>query len=248
MSNASDSENAPRRPASYADLLSRPINNQASGPCDPAWELTHGNKKRFRVGGLNWFRMTSGIDRAGVLAGYGEKASEVAEYETTWLQMPASGDNWNGCSEVQFRHFRNGQPMFFQKAALILLACELALADRIRTGRAREASLSPQDVYRHMSIIPACWHIGDFDKAANGALGNEDPQAPLRIRDAADQANKTFLGHLAAGYTVTYETASSVKKYLDEFHPRLQVGAVSHKSAPPLGIGHATEYETVALG
>lgn len=238
----------PERPANYADLLSHPINNKAGEPSYDGWELDHANKMRFYVGGMHWFIRASGLVQASALPGFAERAVETIQDHTTWPRMPVSPDSWMSCSDVQFRHARNTRPISLPKALLIIVACELALTERVRLGRAIDATVNGLSVYDKMSIIPACWHIDDFDKDAKVALLREDPEADAKLRDAAGQTKKTFLDHLAVGQTVTLETARAVKRYLDANHPRLGIGAVSARPSNKLGVRHATDFEHLDAG
>jgi hypothetical protein len=161
--------------------------------------------------------------------------------------MPASGESWLHCSPIQFRAARGAAPLHFQKGALILLACELALADRIKAKKAAK-ELVPGDVYRHMSIISACWYIDDFDRIAFKELIEKHPNALTNLRDAAKQKAKTFLDHMAKGHTVTRPTATAVKEYIDKNVPGLRLGAVNPKPGRELGHLQATDFEHIDAG
>ncbi|MFL9841726.1 hypothetical protein ABS767_12190 [Sphingomonas sp. ST-64] len=234
-----------KRPEHYSVLLREPISLEKGQDSFDGWEFAHGARQRFYVDGMQWFARTSGIQRAQDLDRYGPLAAETIEHGMTWHQMPMSGNNWNDCSDIQFRRARNRHPMFFQKAALVILACELALADRIRVGRVNDKTVTALDVYSKMSIIPACWHIDDFDRAALKTLIESDEEALTKLRDAAAQTKKTFVEHMVVGHTVTLKTAKAVKKYLDENHPHLGVGAINARLSNGLGTKNATEFEHI---
>ena len=244
MSGGEPVSSAPERPKDCVELLRRPISSDGKFPNYHGWELDHGQRQRFFVDGMRWFQLNSGIHRAGILASYGERATEFARKHTIWPQMLNSGNHWDSCSEVQFRNARGVKPVFYQKASLVILACELAIRDRIENGLPHTPGLVPSDVYKNMGIIPSCCHIDDFSKSVFDAL-EKIPNAINAIRDTAGQLERGFLKHLATGYTVTFETATAVKKFLDENHPELGVGGVNASPTNSLGNKQASDVQHI---
>lgn len=234
-----------KRPEHYSELLREPISLEKGQPSFAGWEFAHGSRQRFYVDGMQWFIRTSGIQRAQELDRYGPLAAEELEHGITWHEMPMSGNNWNDCSDIQFRRARNVKPIFYQKAALVILACELALADRIRVGRVNDKQVTALDVYKNMSIIPACWHIDEFDRTALKRLTDADPDVLNKLRDRSAQTAKTFVDHLATGHTVTLKTAKAVKRYIDEAQPKLGIGSLNARQSNGLGTKNATEFEHI---
>lgn len=236
----------PVRPVEYEALLSEPIiDHPGSAECYAGWEHHHGNKMRFYVGGWAWFTKVSGLHRPSDMVPHGELAVEIAGTATNWLRMPGPRGIWAQCGLPQFRFVPAVKALYFQKAALILLACELALQDLANRGLLPDG-VSPLDVYVHMAIIPACWHIDDFDKSALDQI-NKLPDVKKNLRETAKQSRRNFIDNLPSGYTVTLRTAVAVKSFCDEHVPSLQLGAVNAKPVAPLGTRHASDTETVEV-
>lgn len=215
------------RPEDYEDLLLEAIQydvdlddtDELEAVSYDDWEFDHGSSRRFYVDGLRRFMRETGIQTVDAIAGYGEAAvKEVAE-KTDWAKMPNSNSHWtDSIATNQFRHARNGVPVFFQKAALIIVACELAAGDAIeKAAKAnknkdskkddKEISLkSASEIYSFMSIRPACYNVDRFNK---GYFEDLDKTQKRQLRKRTGQSEDALL-HLAIGHTVTIKTAVNV--------------------------------------
>jgi hypothetical protein len=237
-----------KRPTAYEALLFEPIADAPSnaGPSYTNWEFDHGRTPRFYVGGLLWFMRVSGIPDIQSLAEYGSRAVEEVEKNTIWAAMPNSGENWKDCSLNQFRYARLGRAVYFQKAALVIVACEIALTETTNDGRIVDKSVSPDDVHHHMSIVPAVWNIDSFNPEYLTDLNHRHPNAKGALRDAAGQRSTDVIDRMAEGYTVTSSTALDVKKYIDGNFREHPVGNVrAHPGRKRLGRLRATDDEIV---
>ena len=172
----------------------------------------------------------------------------MVETKTNWRDMPASGDRWQNCSLNQFRSAKNRKPIYFQKAALVIAACEIVLAERLASSKSLRRPTTIGDLYTNMSIIPAVWNINDFDKPFVKSLLEADAGAHDKIRDAAGQSSRTFLDHMASGSTVTAPTAHAVKSYIDLNCPTVTCGNVRAKPGVKGGTLNATDFEDLDVG
>ncbi len=206
----------PERPTHYSALLFQPIADNPTAPgaaCYSNWEFDHGHKQRFYVAGFRWFMAATGIENMQTLTSqYGAKAVEAAA-RTDWTKMPNSAKRWNELSPNQLRAAKNIDPMFFQKAALVMLACEAAIEDRqSSTTEPLKVPVTPGDVYAKMAIIPAVWTIEDYNKKVADEVAKV-PGLATTIREVLDQPAQTLEG-MANGHSVTNSTAFLLKEEL----------------------------------
>lgn len=240
----------PARPAHYKDLLFQPV------AADPLafgalsyhdWEFDHVPHQRFRVAGLRWFMRLSGITTTKEIVAQKIEAVKLVKEQTNWASLPVGRGEWDYCSAPQFGHAANRKPMLFQKCALVIAACELALQKRMADDPSRFQSIDvPQHVYTHMSIIPCVWNLNDFGDEQLKILLSKYPTARTSLANAAGQeVRKQFLEAMTVGHTVSYRTASGVKNYINEHFNDVPVGEVRVVPGSFLGRLKATEQELV---
>lgn len=233
------------RPNDYADLLIRPIAMEGGGTSYANWEQDHGSSRSFYVKGFRWFLHASQIDDFNRIAPFSAAAVELVAKRTNWTSMPESGTRWNECGSPQFKRARHRGTTYFQKAALIIVACELALEQRIKDKLPLRTQISMQDIYQHMGVIPACWHIEEFTPDQARLLKAQYPEAELALKTECGQEARTFIDHLANGYSTTFETAKKTRDYIATNCKKVTVGRVSPMPGRLLGVKGATEFETI---
>lgn len=239
-------EKAAKRPEHYEDLLSRPIGADLDDPNSyQDWEFDHGTKPRFYIQGFLWFLRQTHLTVNGV-ANFREEAADFVEDATSWDEMPGWTQERQPVARQQLNAARNHKPLRFQKAATILVACELAAAERLeRYGECGEIH-SPQDIYRHMKIVPACWNINDFNPPFLEELRSQPENYQGLQRYIAQ--DKQVLEDLANGHSVSFDTAKDIKEWLDK-KTDMDVGQVRARPGKKmLGRKSASLNERIALG
>ena len=234
------------RPEAHEGLLFEPVTHDpyAEDASYADWEFDHAAQRRFRVGGILWFFRTTSLTVQDFSLFYRDRAvASIAE--TGWTAMPNSGRRWTEpIARTQFLEARRGLGLYFQKAALIIRASELALTDMIADGRVTGFE-SGLEVYRHMSIIPCVWNVDDFNADLYGGLS---PDERGQISDHIGQG-QTLLSDLATGYCVTSASARLLKNKADEMALNPAPGRVRAKPGNrKLGRQKASDFETVATG
>lgn len=247
------------RPANYRDLLLHPIHEDPSLGYADGWEKRHAVFRRFYVGGIDWFENNAGLN-----------ANQVAEHRNTalerfkelnqkrainWRSIPGlQADKqryWDGLARQQFNAAYGLSPMYLSKALLVMLTCEIAVEAALRQGKLPNIMApfirSPEDIYQRMAILPACWNVNRF-RRLHGLL-EKDPQALMELASACGQDEVEFLDELAKGSTVTFATASAIRKYcLDH---QIDLGGdpkVREASGKYLGKSDASKSERVDCG
>lgn len=240
------------RPKNAEALLLHPIADDPTPPDTESyshWEFDHASQRRFYVGGFLWFLSRTGMN-ANSLAAFKDKAVEAVADRTTWEEMPNSGSRWNEkIARQQFNLARNHRALFFQKAAIIIMACELAVEELLKSGREIKDISGPEDVYKYMSIIPACWNVDEFNEGYLNKL--ENVGALDRLREVTGQRSKAVYHDLANGHTSTFETAKRLREALEtELDPSSSsVGRVrARPGRRKLGKLRASEFETADFG
>lgn len=240
-----------KRPSSYDELLFNPVsdNPEASqAECYQDWEFDHGSHSRFYVGGFRWFLRQTGWS-ANQISEFARAAVETVNQETNWHEMPESGELWSQpVARVRFNSVKNGEPQRFAKAAMVVMACELAVADALNNGREFKEIESPEDIYGKMTIIPACWNIDDFNQKTLAQI-DQTPGAMEAIKAETGQRNSKVFEQLASGNAVTWETANKLKKFLERSEmEHLKVGEVRARPGRMLGRKKASDEEEVDKG
>lgn len=237
------------RPRGYTELLIEPIGAELDATESYRnWEFDHARTRRFYVGGFLWFLSQTSLDYTKVST-YREGTAEIAK-EATWSKMPNSGGDWkHDPSRPQFGVARRGEPLLFQKAAMIIACCELAADHLIAEGRQMNKIHCGQDVYSTLSIIPACWHLTNL----NADLVQSVKDDPMLLGQLGDQcAQETpgdLLVDLLSGHTITKDTARNIANF---FNDNVKGGESVRATAKPgrkrLGTKSATKSETFDFG
>ncbi|PDT21822.1 hypothetical protein [Rhizobium hidalgonense] len=253
------------RPEDPQDLLIRPVLADPDGPGDwkGSWLLEHGTKLRFYVGGLDWFLTTAKMTIE-QLANYKDEAVVVAQ-KAGWRRpdgVPPMAQRemsifWEKLAKPQFYQAKKGESLQFSKAALVILTCELALEDRLSKQKA--GRLNPQqhmeeaidggtDVYSHMAIVPACWHVSNL---TTEYLEKQNALRPSFLRDLAQEIGQeeTAIKEAALGHTLSYGTVRQIADYCSEVarasQPAGEIRVTSGRGIP--GTLRATGKENLSL-
>lgn len=212
------------------------------------WEFDHGASKRFYVGGFRWFMRNTKLNASTLAVKYKAEVPEALRDRTDWTSMPDPKNAWSQIARIQFSAASNQKPMFFQKAAMVLMACELAVEEMLKGNIDTGEIKKPEDIYTTMSVVPACWNINDFTEEFLEKLGKSS-QGVSTLKQSTGLSSKA-LEQVASGYTVTWQTANKIKSTLEEqYHQDVTVGRVRSKPGRKrLGKKAASEYESVDLG
>jgi len=244
----------PKRPPRYEDLLleqithDEPLRGESSYKY---WEQDHSDRRHFYVGGFSRFLRSGAVaDVKELHDRFAREAIRKLESLDGWTEMPGPRDAWEEFSYNQVRHAKNGLPLYFQKAAIVILCCDLAVEAALSKKRSslRVDHESSEDIYHYMSIIPACWNIDNFNSKYLEDLEKKHPGAKFSLRDAAGQTSTGLIEDLAAGLTVTRETAEAISLNIDRLYPDHPVGRVRARPGKRLGRKHASEDETFDRG
>lgn len=241
------------RPESCEKLLWEPITDTSPSAGERSysgWELDHASKSRFYVGGFREFLQLGAVADAQDLYGrFWARTLEVAQTTGWTSEVPLNNEAWTKLSYNQFRFARLGQALQFPKAALVILACELAVDQAIKDNRTLRMKVSAgADIYKFMSIIPACWNLDDFNQAYLEGRQKLEPRVFERLRDGAGQTSKKVIEDLANGHTVTRDTAMGVKERLVELSAEDAAGDARAHPGNNLGTKSASENESFDKG
>ncbi|MEJ0061497.1 MAG: hypothetical protein WDM79_18900 [Terricaulis sp.] len=213
----------------------------------PGWHVER-QACHFYVGGmLDFFALQIATDPLALSHFFTDalKISAAWPSGNHWAsQAPGKKDSWRQIAYTQALAARRGEPLLFAKAALVLLACELAAEDAMSKGTLSTAAQqalggSGAGVYSFMSIVPAVWNIDGFNQIFYNSLSDAEIDA---IVNAAGQSNRHPITEMANGATVTFETAHAVKGVLLN-----RVGAVRAKPGAYQGRRSASENERLDL-
>lgn len=248
---------AAERPRSAEELLIHPICDNPAAPrgaMDVDWVREHAAKPRFYVGGLEWLVDLTGLSTETIATYKQAAADEISR--TNWrdnlspsvLVRQRLRGLWGAIARQQYFEVAKGRPVLFPKAVLFIISCELALQDMIdRRGlpEGEQAFASGAEVYRHMAVVPACWHVTNFDRSylSSRASGSRDFMRDLS--NHAGQARPEVFEDMASGHTVTYSTADLISQFCSQHDlagsPRCSVGRTA------LGTKQASPHEMIGL-
>lgn len=116
-------------------------------------------------------------------------------------------------AENQFNRAKNEDAITFERAVVIIAAFEVRYAHAIAAGH---VSGTAYDVYERLKIVPACYHLENFNEAALKAIEAGHPQALRTLTLAAKHNDTRLITDLTTGRCVTKETAVLVKAALEE--------------------------------
>src|SRR5262245_565419 len=129
------------------------------------WEQESANKPRFYVRGVSWAKQACGTGDVSDFRQFALPAVEAILSETKWPeQVLAKVQNKKiyrtGWAEPPaynqlLRACNNRKPIFFHKAAQIVVMFEQALRD----PSFNRNKIDPLDVYQNMYIEPACFNL-----------------------------------------------------------------------------------------
>ena len=253
------------RPKHAEGLLLEPICEDPRGQLasDARWASEHCLEKRFFVGGIEWFSDVTGMSTLH-LSSFRSQATALSR-RLDWPSMNGARGGvvqrargqWGKIAPQQFFNVAKSRPVQFPKAALYILACELALQSLVENPYSAndegDAHVVPshirsgEEVYNHMAIIGACWNINDFNSRYLSRVREKYPNFISELADQFDIQQPTELfSELAAGHTVTFDTAITIKQYSEVRGEPL--GNVRFKSGQKLlGTKQAAPSEIISL-
>jgi len=246
------------RPVRLEDLLLHPICDDPTAPdavCYTDWDRDHVGSARFFVGGILWFMRQTKVNSS-TLASYAEEAARVVESQTEWhdiVNVRNSDERWReNVARQQFDRAVNRSSQYIQKAATIIMACELCASDLIKSGNAalKDSISKPEDIYKMMTIIPACWNVNDFNQDFMAQVDSSGAPHLKTVQHAIGEDSVDVLKDLADGFTVTYPTAKGVLDAVNsELPSEYSVGLVrARPGRKRLGKKRASHNETVDNG
>jgi hypothetical protein len=249
---------ASARPTRLEDLLLHPVcdDPSASGAeCYTDWDRDHVGSARFFVGGILWFMRQTRVNSS-TLASYADQAAKVVENQTEWhdiANVRNSDERWReNVARQQFDRAVNRSSQYIQKAATIIVACELCATDMIKSKNTtlKESISKPEDIYKMMSIIPACWNVNDFNQDFMTKVNASGAPHLRTVQHAIGEDSSDVLKDLADGFTVTYPTAKGVFEAVNgELPSEFSVGSVrARPGRRKLGKKRASHNEIVDNG
>ncbi len=235
------------RPTNVIDLLTDP-----TVASDPDWFTENSKRKRFFVIGVDDVLAAIGVS-ANNSSPYFEKAeAEIIPQQTTWQTQY----NFKyECSNVQLREKALHTSRTFGKSATLILALELAAADK----------KPDYNVYAHLRILPAHYFVDRFDierleklRAAHKKFTEEElaqkfPEGPRATFDEAcagaigQWVKPNPLQEMGLGHCATHVVCERLIKFVKDFYPAdLHVGPTrlsgdDARSDPKLGTKDATD-------
>ena len=178
------------------------------------WESIYGERRAFRIRGLTWFRQTvqRDIDKLKPL---------IPSMEQARLGRPAwntSDIDWSArFSLTQVYAARRGGTLRFEKAAKVLLLCEVAA----------EANGIPAAIlYAHMRLEPALFGLADFTEDQLAAAVKARNDLFPALRRGAGQTTERVFTDMAEGKAVSYRLAWKTRELLRNMVPSIPWGEV----------------------
>lgn len=220
------------------------------------WDFEHAGSQRFFVGGLRWFFRRTGLN-AESLHSYSDEASKLIRNHTSWTDIASvrgSDAQWDNVARQQFNRANAQKSLFLQKAANVIVSCELCAQDLLDNGKLKETAkadiTSGGDIYKRMSIIPACWNVNDFNSSFLEEVEEHDPALLKKIARASGEGSTDILNDLAAGNTVTHQTAAAIEAEVTNGLPdQFSVGGTrARPGKKKLGLKRAAASERVSCG
>ena len=217
------------RPKDVQDLLLIPVADDPTS-CGETWRgqwvAENGTKKRFYVGGLDWF-LTEARLTVDQLVNY--KNDAVAEAKLCkWADIPGSPalarremrKHWESIAKPQFYAAKKSEALLFAKCSLLLLTCEIALWDQINRKNSNLSGEVPisdeittgEVIYRHMAIVPACWNVNAFNEKYIEKQSEIRSDFKSKLAESCGQ-DEEVIDDLASGNTVCYPTAKDIWTY-----------------------------------
>ena len=180
------------------------------------WPASLGGRKAFRIRGFSWFRsaVQKDIDKLKTLIQ--DELEPERETRAAWVD---GGLPWTEPLAIpQVYNARKHEPLRFDKAAKVLLLCEIA------TRKWKPAMLPT--LYATMRIEPALFGITGFDEAALARLTASRPTVQTDMRDALGQTKVELFKDMAAQKAVSYRLAWRAREWLMTHFPAEPFGPV----------------------
>jgi hypothetical protein len=180
----------------------------------PNWVGALGDRRGFRVRGFSWFKekVPAGVAAmTPLLRGLGDTVAA----RPNWVALPFV---WTEPFSIrQVYDAANRKPLLFPKAAMTILLCELAAAER---------GIDPREVYRNMRIEPAVYRIADFTAGTLvQAESVRDDILNILTRECGQESSEVFRD-MADRKVVSYRLATRAHAILKRELPRLRIGDV----------------------
>lgn len=231
-------------------------NPESSSDFYDDWDFDHAGSQRFFVGGLRWFFRRTGMN-AESLHNYSKDASALIRNDTSWTDMASvrgSDIHWDNVARQQFNRANGQKSLYLQKAANVIVSCELCAQDLIDRGTLKESAkadiASGGDIYKRMSIIPACWNVNDFNSDFLAEVEAHDSTLLKKIARASGEGSLAILKDLAGGSTVTHQTAAAIEAEVTNGLPKQFTvsGTRARPGKKKLGLKKASSSEHVSCG
>lgn len=183
------------------------------GSIAKGWPLILRQRRAFRVRGFTWFKVDVEANISSLEPFIGRMEIELRQ-RPGWNGLPWP---WNERFAVsQLFSAARGDPIRFDKAAKVLLICELAAADR---------GLPTSRVYQVMRIEPAIFVLSGFDANYLQRVELDRPDLIEHVVAALGQPHNV-IRRMAAGETVSYRLAYRMRQVLLEAVPNHSPGQV----------------------
>ena len=213
------------RPFDYQDLLLEPIADDPTSAKSSysGWEAHHIEHEQFYLGGIVWFLNNVGISINRIADFREEAASRIVtltnDGKINWRDardcQTEERKFWGEIARQQFNKVKKkkGPPksLYFSKLMVALLACELAVEKTLeRNGKLRNIIdpiiEKPEDIYKVMRIIPACWNINNFNESRLEEMISEHPELLQKLTQACgrEDGQSQFIVDLAKGHPVQW--------------------------------------------
>jgi len=202
---------------SLSELLTHPIPDVDNRDPDQGsyrgWITDHAVHRRFYVTGLGAFmkrfKLTSRDVEWMALLG-----PEFVVGKTSWGNAP--GDWKQPASKLQFNRAIRGEPLSLARAGLVIASIAAAAID---------IGATPEEVFQDLRVKPACFRVPTLTEELIYAISRSEPTLDhwLTVRSGRP---RDLLVDMTKGYTVTLETARSVREMLFRHDDPAAVGEV----------------------
>lgn len=195
----------------------------------PGWEYSLGKTNSFYIRGATWFHRNFGSSiselmevRLDDLKSTDFDADKFLTPDFDWKESYSSRQAIKGLS------IRNRAPLKFPKAVQTILLCYCALARRTR----RKAEISPDEVFKHMRIEPACFYLRDFDRYQLSEFERREPGTLDLLREMTSQRTRVVFSDMAHGHTVSRALAERTANALARLFPDQPIGGIDYRYQP----------------
>lgn|GEM_PF-4231724 len=192
----------------------------------PGWEHQTGDTRSFYVRGFTWFRdnvldkKLHVTDCGSHISTMKERLAERASWHTLKFQWD---DRFSRRQFIDAASIMRKPPPKFQKAAEILLLCEVIADDLHAADPTRP---SGDDIYKYMRIEAAVSYIHGFTRQAFEELPLRDKEL---LRQWTGQGANDVFQDMAEGLTVTQRLATRTRQFYATRVPELDLGGVGFR-------------------